>query len=130
MEDPAEAAGCPAPEEQNGNNQSQRSENLRTQTVLNLLSGVNSGLQVRQQAVPAHIQVPLQSLIQVVENPYGEGYTTEVQAPTLDQDLLEDSTLSPSATPELLIDQAFQTKPFEDVDEPTFVHEADRTNSH
>ena len=84
---------------------------------------MHSALQVRQTAVPAHIQVPLSSLLPVVDNPYGEGHSTEVQAPTLDQQILEDSTLSPSAPPEFLVDQAFQTKPFEEVHEPKFVHE-------
>ena len=65
LEDPAEAADRLAPEEQDGNNQPQPSENLRTQTVLNLLSGLNSGLQVRQKAVPEHIQV--QNLFRLVE---------------------------------------------------------------
>ena len=62
-------------------------------------------------------------MFRVVENPYGEGYTSEVQAPTLDQDLLEDLTLSPSAPPAPLVDQAFQTKLLEDVDEPKSIHE-------
>ena len=47
----------------------------------------------------------------------------EVQAPILDQQILEDPALSPSAPPELLVDQAFQTKPFEEVLEPQHVHE-------
>ena len=63
-EDPAEAADRPAPDEQDGSGQPTPSGSLHT--VLNMLSGVNSGLQVRQQAVPEHIQVT--NLFRVVEN--------------------------------------------------------------
>ena len=34
-----------------------------------------------------------------------------------------DSTLSPSAPPEFLVDQVVQTKPFEQLQEPNAVHE-------
>ena len=73
--------------------------------------------------MPAHIQVSLSSSLPVVDNLCGEGHSTEVQAPTLDQQILEDPALSPSAPLELLFDQAFQTKPFEEVHEPKHVHE-------
>ena len=103
-EDPAESADRPGPDEQDGSGQPKPSERLHT--VLNMLSGVNSGLQVRQQVVPKHIQV--KHLFRVVENQYGEGHTSEVQAPTLDQDILQDLTPLPSAPPAPLDDQTFR----------------------
>ena len=47
----------------------------------------------------------------------------EVQEPTLNHTLVGDSTVSPSAPPEFLVEQAFQTKPFEHLQEPNSVHE-------
>ena len=123
LEHPRQVAGNFAPEEQNASNQSQPEEGVQIQKVLNLLNGMNNALQARQIAVLAHIKVPLSSLLPVVDNLYGEGRTTEVQAPILDQPLLEDPAHSPSAPPEFLVDQVFQTKPFEEVHEPKFVHE-------
>ena len=70
-EDQAEAADRPGPDEQDGSGQPQPSEDFHT--VFSMLGGVNSGLQVRQQAVPEHIQV--KQMFRVVENPYGEGHT-------------------------------------------------------
>ena len=47
----------------------------------------------------------------------------EVQAPSLDQQIVKDPAFSQSAPPEMLVDQAFQTKPFEELHEPQDVHE-------
>ena len=52
----------------------------------------------------------------------------EVQAPSLDQQTVKDPALSPSAPPEILVDQAFQTKPFEELPEPKDVHEGGLTD--
>ena len=123
LEQPAQAEEDLAHQEQHSGNQAQPGEGLHTQAVLNLLSGVNCAIQVRQSVVLGHIQVPLHGLLPVIQCPDGEGYTTEVEAPTLDPELPEYFTLSPSAPPEFLVDQAFQTKPFEEADAPKASHE-------
>ena len=118
---PGQVAGNSAPEEQNPSNQDQpEEEGLHTQAVLDLLHGVAGAVQARNSALPAEIQVSLGSLLPIPDNPYGEGYSTEVQAPSLDQQILGDPALLPSAPS---ADQALQTKPFEDLHEPKEVHE-------
>ena len=88
-----------------------------------LLHGVAGAMQARNSVVLAEIQVSFGSFLQIHDNPHGEGYSTEVQAPTVDQQILGDPALLPSAPSAVLVDQALQTKPFEELREPKGVHE-------
>ena len=124
VEDSRQAADDIGPNDQSASNPEEPEEGgLPTQKVFNLLDGVSIHLKARGEAVPASIQVSLDSLLQVPDNPYGDVPTMEVQEPTLNHTLMGDSTLSPSAPPEFLMEQAFQTEPFAQPHEPKALHE-------
>ena len=124
FEDSRQVADDAGPNDQGAGNPEEPEEGgLPTQKVLNLLDGVSIDLKARQTAVLANIQVSLDSLLQVPVNPYGDVHTMEVQEPTLSHTLVGDFTLSPSAPPEILVEQVFQTKPFEQLQEPNAVHD-------
>ena len=106
-EDPVQPPGHPSLEVQDISDQAEPNEGKHIQRVLNLLTGVNNGILVRQAAVPANIKVSRKDLLRLPDNPYGDAHGMEVQAPTLDQGHDEDENNLPSAPPQPLVDQAF-----------------------
>lgn len=87
-------------------------------SVMHQLNSVTDGLRTRGPAVPEQTKVNQKDLLLFIENPYGDSHTMLVQAPISklneDEEEPRGSLEVPSAPPQALVDQAFQTKPVED----------------
>ena len=91
---------------------------LPTQNVFKMLEGVGQILKAREEPLDAQgIHISPGSLLLQPDNPYGDGYSTEVQAPTLNHTLIP-AALTPSAPPECSTNQAFQKEPMAQPQEP------------